>query len=84
MARSKRARPITPNAIYQAYRDDADRKQRLVQKAETTKSALLFVCEALRRLLGSEHFVALLRAEHLDTLPRNLVTRIQSREAQTP
>ena len=84
MARSKRARPITPNAIYQAYRDDADRKQRLVQKAETTKSALLFVCEALRRLLASEHFVALLRAEHLDTLPRNLVTRIQSREARTP
>ena len=81
MARSKRARSTTPNAIYQAYRDDADRKQLLVQKADATKGALLFVCEALRSLLSNEHFVALLRAEHLDTLPRNLVTRIRNNEA---
>ena len=51
-------------------------------EATVTKGALLFVCEALRSLLANEHFVALLRAEHLDTLPRNLVKRIQSSGAQ--
>jgi len=76
MAKSKRA-AATPNALYQAYRDDADRKQMLVQKAEATKSTLMFACEALRTLLANEHFVALLRAEHLDTLPQNLASRMQ-------
>ncbi len=82
MVKSRRTAPATANAVYQAYRDDADRKQMLVQKAETTKGALMFVCEALRSLLTNEHFVALLRAERLDTLPRNLATRIHSRENQ--
>ena len=82
MARSKRGTPTTPNAVYRAYRDDADRKQMLVQKAEATKGVLMFVCEALRTLLANEHFVALLRAEHLDTLPSNLAHRIRSGEAR--
>ena len=82
MAKAKRATPTTPNAVYQAYRDDADRKQMLVQKAEVTKGVLMFVSEALRSLLANEHFVALLRAEHLDTLPRNLANRIRSSEAR--
>lgn len=80
MVRSKRSTQTTPNAVYQAYRDDADRKQMLVQKAEATKATLMFVTEALRSLLGNEHFVALLRAEHLDTLPRNLANRIRRKE----
>lgn len=83
MAQRKRAAPTTPNAIYQAYRDDADRKQLLVQKAEATKGVLMFVSEALRSLLANEHFVALLRAEHLDTLPRNLANRLGSTEARS-
>ena len=82
MARSKRTSPTTPNAVYQAYRDDADRKQMLVQKAEATKGILVFVSEALRSLFANEHFVALLRAEHLDTLPRNLADRIRSSEGR--
>jgi ParB family chromosome partitioning protein len=80
MVRSKRSAATTPNAMYRAYRDDADRKQMLVQKAEATKATLIFVTEALRTLFGNEHFVALLRAEHLDTLPRNLANRIRRKE----
>jgi ParB family chromosome partitioning protein len=82
MVRSRRKVPTTPNAVFQAYRDDADRKQMLVQKAEATKATLMFVSEALRSLLANEHFVALLRAEHLDTLPRNLANRIHISEAR--
>ena len=76
----KRKASTTPNAVFQAYRDDADRKQMLVQKAEATKGTLIFITEALRSLFGNEHFVALLRAEHLDTLPRNLANRIRRKE----
>lgn len=80
LVRSKRSSPTTPNAVYQAYRDDADRKQMLVQKADATKATLMFITEALRSLLGNEHFVLLLRAEQLDTLPRNLANRIRRKE----
>jgi ParB family chromosome partitioning protein len=80
LLRSKRSSPTTPNAVYQAYRDDADRKQMLVQKADATKATLMFITEALRSLLANEHFVLLLRAEQLDTLPRNLANRIRRME----
>jgi ParB family chromosome partitioning protein len=82
MSRSKRSATTTPNAVYQVYRDDADRKEMLVKKADATKATLMFVTEALRSLLGNEHFVALLRAEHLDSLPRNLANRIRRSEAR--
>ena len=39
MARSKRTSSTTPNAVYQAYRDDADRKQMLVQKGGSDERA---------------------------------------------
>ena len=39
-------------------------------------SRLLFVANAMRRLLDDEHFVTLLRAEGLSTLPRALAERI--------
>jgi ParB family chromosome partitioning protein len=49
-----------------------------VRKADATRDRLIFVVEALRKLVADEHFVTLLRAEGLDTLPRNLSDRLQS------
>ncbi|MEA2755158.1 MAG: ParB family transcriptional regulator, chromosome partitioning protein, partial [Aliidongia sp.] len=37
---------------------------------------LLFVVNALRRLLADEHFVTLLRAEAMHSLPRPLAERL--------
>ena len=54
----------------------------LIRKAGATRDRLVFVTEALRRLLADESFVNLLRAEGLDTLPRNLAARMQGRGAQ--
>jgi ParB family chromosome partitioning protein len=48
-----------------------------VRKAETTRDCLVFVTEGLRKLLADDNFVTLLRAERLDTLPRNLGDRFQ-------
>ena len=52
----------------------------LIQKADATKGNLMFVTEALRSLLANDTFVALLRAEKLDNLPRNLANRIRNQE----
>lgn len=81
---AKRRTPeTTPDAVYRAYRDDADRKQILIQKADETKGKLIFVTEALRSLFTNNAFVTLLRAEKLDNLPRNLANRIRNQEAAT-
>lgn len=67
-------------SLVRAYRDDTERKRLLVRKANATRNRLLFMTEAFRQLLNDENFVTLLRAEDLDTIPRNLVSRIQRAE----
>lgn len=79
--KGRRVADTTPDAVYRAFRDDADRKQILIQKADETKGKLIFVSEALRSLFLNDGFVALLRSEKLDNLPRNLANRIRSQEA---
>jgi ParB family chromosome partitioning protein len=68
---------LSSNALIRAYREDVDRKLLLIRNAEATRNRLLFVTEAVRKLFDDENFVTLMRAEGLDTLPRNLATRIQ-------
>jgi ParB family transcriptional regulator, chromosome partitioning protein len=77
----RREVPLSSNALVRAYREDVDRKRLLIRKAEATRNRLVFVTEALRKLLADENFVNLLRAEGLDTLPRNLAARMQLSEA---
>jgi ParB family chromosome partitioning protein len=72
---------LSSNALVRVYREDVDRKRLLIRKAEATRNRLVFVTEALRKLLVDENFVTLLRAENLDTLPRNLAERMQISEA---
>ena len=73
----RRDRALSSNALVRAYREDVDRKRLLIKKAGTTRDRLIFVTEAVRKLLVDENFVTLLRAEGLDTLPRNLAERMQ-------
>jgi ParB family chromosome partitioning protein len=49
----------------------------MVRKAEATRDRLTFAVQALRSLLADDGFASLLRKEGLDTLPRNLATRLQ-------
>ncbi len=73
----RRVRPLSSNSLIRAYQEDVDRKRLLIRKAETTRNRLIFVTEAVRKLLVDENFLTLLRAEGLDTLPRNLAARIE-------
>lgn len=89
--RRRRGKGLRPNApsrtqtpssedLVRAYREDTERKQLLVRKADATRTRLIFMTEAFRQLLEDENFVTLLRAEELDTIPRNLANRIQRSE----
>lgn len=71
-----RERPLSVDRLLRTYRDDTDKKRRLVRKAETTRDCLVFVTEGLRKLLADDNFITLLRAEKLDTLPKNLGDRL--------
>ena len=69
---------VSSDSLIRAYRQDTDKKRHLIRKAEATRDRLIFATEALRKLLRDENFVTLLRAEHLDTLPRNLAARFEA------
>jgi ParB family transcriptional regulator, chromosome partitioning protein len=73
---SRRGPAVSSQSLIRTYTDDADRKRLLIRKAEVTRDRLLFVFAALKNLFGDENFVTLLRAEGLDTLPRNLANRV--------
>ena len=77
---NRRERTLSSTSLIRAYQEDVDRKRILIRKAETTRSRLVFVTEALRKLLADDNFVNLLRAEGLDTLPNNLAARIHAGE----
>jgi ParB family chromosome partitioning protein len=68
---------ISPSALIRTYQQDVERKRQMVRKAEATRDRLTFVVQALRNLFADENLMSLLRAEGLDTVPRNLTSRIQ-------
>lgn len=72
----KLTRVRTSEAFVRIFQQEADRQRLLVKKAEVTQTRLLFVVEALKNLRVDENFVTLLRAERLDTMPKDLETRI--------
>lgn len=73
-----RGQPLSSTALIRAYREDVDRKRVLVRKSNTTRDRLIFITEAMRKLFAEENFITLLRAEGLDTLPKNLADRIHA------
>jgi ParB family transcriptional regulator, chromosome partitioning protein len=75
---SRVKRQVTADALIRAYRKETDRQKLLVKRATLTQSRILFVVNALRRLLADEHFVTLLRAEAIQTMPRPLADRLHN------
>lgn len=70
------SRPLTSTALVRAYRKEIEKQKLLVRKATLAQSRLLFVVNALRHLLADEHFVTLLRAEAITTMPKPLAERL--------
>lgn len=73
---SKRTTPLSSEALVRAYQEDADRKRVLIRRAEAAKGRLVFVAEALRRLVADQAFVRMLGEEGLNDLPAPIASRI--------
>lgn len=80
-AANRKPAKVTSAALVRAYRKETDRQRLLVKKATLAQSRLMFVVNALKKLLDEDHFVALLRAEAMNTLPLPLAERIGITEA---
>jgi len=71
-----RTQRVTSDAIVRAYQRETERQRLLVKRASLARSRLLFVTNALKQLLADDHFVALMRADGLTTLPAPLAQRL--------
>lgn len=69
---------LSSAALLRTYREDVEKKRLLIRKAEVSRDRLVFVTQALRTIFSDENFVTLLRAEGLDTLPKNLAEHIDA------
>ena len=73
---TRKGAAVTTTSLVRNYQNEVERQKLTIKKAEFTQQRLLFVIEALRQLLADEHFSNLLRAEGLDTLPKQLAERV--------
>jgi ParB family transcriptional regulator, chromosome partitioning protein len=72
---------VSSESLIRAYQKETERQKLLVKRASLAQSRLMFVSNALRRLLEDEHFVTLMRAEGMQTIPRALSERMNEGRA---
>ena len=70
--------PKSSYSLVRTYQREVERQRKMVLKAEHAHQRLLLVVQGLKKLFADEHFVNLLRAEGLDTLPKYLADRIDN------
>ena len=71
----------TATSLVRAYQKEVDRQKMLVKKAHLTQGRLTFIVGAMGKLLAEDHFVQLLRAEGLASLPQPIADRLGMSEA---
>ncbi len=65
--------------LVRAYNKEVERQKQLIRKADLVEQRLAFLAAALGGLLRDEHFVDLLRAEGLPTLPKAIDELVRGR-----
>ena len=77
---TKSSKGPSAQAMVRAYKQETERQKTLIRKADLTESRLILIVNAIKQLFADEHFVTLLRAEGLETLPRQLAEKISMPE----
>lgn len=72
----RKREPVTSSSLVRTYQMEVERQKLMVKKAEFTQHKLLFVVSALKQLMADDHFLTLLRAEGLDSMPKQLAERV--------
>lgn len=75
-ATSRKREMVTSSSLVRSYQQEVERQKLMVRKAELTQQRLLFVISAMKQLVADDHFVTLLRAEGLDSMPKQLAERV--------
>jgi ParB family chromosome partitioning protein len=74
------ADPVSVETLLRTYQQETVRQKVVVQKSKITESRLRFAVSAIKQLVRDDHFVTLLRAECLDTMPQFLASQISPEE----
>ncbi len=75
-SRKQNVDAVSSQKLLRTYQKETARQRLVIQKSKLCETRLLFVVSALRQLFEDDHFISLLRAETLDTLPTYLSTQI--------
>lgn len=75
-ARGAPRKRVTSDSLVRAYLRETEKQKTLIKKATLAQSRLLFLVNAVRKLLADDHFATLLRAEGLTTMPKPLAERL--------
>lgn len=75
-----RKKALTANMLVRTYQQEVKRQTDLIRKAKMCETRLLFIVSALGELLRDDHFVTLLRAEAIDSMPKYLADQIKDRQ----
>lgn len=73
---SSQSQKMSSAALINAYKEDVERKNELIRRANGTHDKLILIVEAIRRLQGDEEFTGLLEDEGLSTLPAEIQQRV--------
>jgi ParB family chromosome partitioning protein len=79
-SRKSVGRDVSVNDLLKTFQTETMKQRMTIQKAKICETRLLFAVSAIKQLFGDEHFVTLLRAEGLDTLPQYLADQIEATE----
>jgi len=74
--RSPKQPTASADSLVNTYRRESQKQRLMVKKARYCEERLMFVVGAFRRLLADDHFVTLLRAEKVPTMPKDIWRRI--------
>jgi ParB family chromosome partitioning protein len=77
-------RPMTGADLVRAYEHHTQQQRALVRRSTIITQRLAIITSALRRLFADDHFITLLRAEGLRSLPEFLANRIGAPNEERP
>ena len=78
---SRENRPSAENLV-SVYRRESEKRKVLVRKARICEERLFFVVTAFSKLMSNDHFVTLLRAESLATMPKVLGEKVAKQQKE--
>ena len=77
---ARRREPVSHAGVIHNLMRSAEQHRLLIKRADLAAGRLRFIVEALRVLLSEEHFLDLLRAENVQTLPAPLACLVARQE----